>query len=756
VRVRVLLAAAALAVLGAWFAPAPLRAQAPPTDRPEVVAVDFEGNSAFSRALLRSAIVTAPTRCRAALLLPLCAFGLARDRDYLDPKVVRADSLRLVVFYYERGYRGASVAWRTEPEDRGVRVVFNIREGELTRVESVVAESADGEELPRGITDDLPLVAGGPFDLRLYEAARDTLRMRLLERGYARAEVLAGSFVPRSPGAGAEVRYDIIAGPRARFGPIEVLGAQKVSPTVVRRMLTFRPGDVYRSSALLRSQRNLFSLDIFKHAEMRPQLDAEPDTIVPVLVQVNEGATHRVRVGVGLTTDEALNAEGRWASRNFLGGARSLEVRGRVSNVLANELSLLFPWAMSIEGGIYDDLSGSLGVDFVQPWIFGPLNTLGAGAVLERRSVPGVFVRTVRGGYLSFSRALGRGTTVTLGYRPEYTKLETEGDLLFCVNFVACEYEDIQLLRTPHWLAPVTLLFVRDHSNSLLAPTHGTILRLEAEHARPGWTGSEFAYTRALLDLSAYEDLVPGLVLAARIRAGGAWDGEAPDDGAGLGLHPQRRFFAGGANSVRGFAQYGLGPRVLTVDAADVLARPAGTVNGRPGGAGCTAQAINAGECNPGGLRRQDFEVRPVGGAALLEANLELRFPLYGEKLRAAAFVDAGQVWRSRPAGGWRSVLDDMVWSPGIGFRYFSAAGPIRVDIGYNTQGAIDLPVVTTEVCAVTPDGGCEPIEEGRTYDPAELRNTPRLRPLALPYTWNREAGFLDRLQLHISIGQAF
>jgi hypothetical protein len=92
-------------------------------------------------------------------------------------------------------------------------------------------------------------------------------------------------------------------------------------------------------------------------------------------------------------------------------------------------------------------------------------------------------------------------------------------------------------------------------------------------------------------EISAYHDPFSGVVIATRLRSG--WARAVGEPGEGLGLHPQKRFFAGGPNSVRGFAQYRLGPKLLTVDAARVLTRPA-----EQGGAGCTAHEINAGDCD--------------------------------------------------------------------------------------------------------------------------------------------------------------
>src|SRR5690606_27994448 len=136
----------------------------------------------------------------------------------------------------------------------------------------------------------------------------------------------------------------------------------------------------------------------------------------------------------------------------------------RISNIVVEPLQ---PLPMFEDcTGIYCDAAGSLSLDFSQPWFFHPQNTFGAGLFLERFTLRDVYVRTSRGGYLSFSRTFGTGGVASIGYRPELTKLESDGDLIFCVNFIVCEEREIDVLRASHWLAPLAISVGLDRSNS--------------------------------------------------------------------------------------------------------------------------------------------------------------------------------------------------------------------------------------------------------------------------------------------------
>ena len=121
-----------------------------------------------------------------------------------------------------------------------------------------------------------------------------------------------------------------------------------------------------------------------------------------------------------------------------------------------------------------------------------------------------------------------------------------------------------------------------------------------------------------------------------------------------------------------------------------------------------------------------------MGGQNAVIANLELRFPISGEVFQGATFLDLGRVWTDSPAGsrfGW-------AWAPGLGIRYMSPVGPLRLDVGYYTGGSEEL-VVVSDV-----DGQIVLLEDSN--------GMPAL------FDYDPYSDFLSRLQFHISIGQAF
>lgn len=714
--------------------------------RPEVADVRFEGNEAFPSDSLAWAIVTRGTECRSVLFEPFCWAGaeFAIRRAYLPRREFPLDQLRLQVWYQRRGYREASIDTATVVgEDGRVRVTFLVDEGRPVLVDTIAYVGAedvvDAPDLFRG----LPLAVGDPLSDIAADAARDTLTRRLANLGYARVEVLRSFFIPRADPYAAEVTFDIATGPRSHYGHVSVEGIEHLSESTVLRTLQFRSGNLYRRDQLQDAQARLFGLEIIRSATVTPDFAAASDSIVPVSVTIQEGDPHRVRSGAGWSTSECLDLESRWVSRNFRGGGRRLQVRGRVANILARDFQdLLCPDSGK---GAFASLNWIASVDFAQPWIFSTRNSFQASLYAERQSVPDAFIRKAVGLSLALTRAIGPRTPLTLSYRPDLSRLEA-AELLFCTSFLVCTSDDIGILQGANWMAPVGLNFTRDRTNNILNPSRGYSMVVDLEHAEP-WTGSNFSYTRLQGEVSSFARFLDGAVLAGRIRAGvvhaGAF-GELLSDRGGVEIvHPQKRFYAGGANSVRGYPQGRLGPRVLYTPLNNLLGS---------GGSGCVPGSILDLTCDATALDDGLFQPRPTGGTTVLEGNLEARFSL-GRTVQGALFTDFGQVWGDRST----VALGTIRVTPGFGVRYLSPIGPLRLDLAYRTSGGESLSVVTNQVRAFMPGvdrPGDRLVVNGVATDYVATKALAVLGPRVLFDDF--PARSLRRWQLHISIGQAF
>jgi outer membrane protein insertion porin family len=752
--------------------PAEIGAQAAPIGPLEVRNLDFEGNTAFPDDSLRFAIVNRETECK-PILLPLCLIGIdfAFDREYLVRRELENDQTRVRLYYWMRGYPDAAVDTTVSygPNDvPEVRLTFHVSEGEPVLV-SALTFTGDNP-LPEGeLLGSLPLQVGDIFSRIRYDEAYDSLVTRLRNEGYVHADVFRSSFVPAGSHQ-AQITFDVDAGPRARIGPLDirVSGPAELSLDVVRRMLPFTEGDLYSEANLRQGQRNLYGLEIVRNALIAAdtvRMAAGPDTLVPLIVQVGTNTLHRVRTGGGWNWADCLSAESRWVSRNYLGGAERLQVSGKISNLLADQLhDDICPLSGIDEFG---GLNWSLTTELNLPRLFSPRNSFSTSLVLERQSVTDVFIRQSVGMNAVLTRSLAVRMPLALSYRPQRTKLEAAA-VFFCTSLLVCNPEDVDVLQAPNWLSPAGAAISIDRTNNLLNPSAGYLAHFDTEVAS-FLTLSDFAYTRLAGDVSNYIEFAPRSIFAWKLRGG--WIGAASFvdfETASDVIHPQKRFFAGGASSVRGFPQNRLGPRVLTVDPADLLGYAVGTPADTVLVGACSAPSIADFTCDASPLGDDAFTPRPTGGTRFFEGSVEARLPL-ATSFQAALFLDFGQVWAERTDVDFGK----LEWTPGMGVRYFSPIGPLRVDVAYRGRGGELLPVVTPRLRPYQPgvDAKDDRVEvplrdgEGREVkdangDPATYRvpwvplsDLALLTPRVL---FGDQSSFFRRLQLHFSIGQAF
>jgi len=743
---------------------------------PEVTSVEFVGNETFPRDSLIRAIVTTETECRSWVMWPFCALlGWGERRSELRERDVPLDVQRLERWYQLRGFREVDVEAETALEVKGLgpdgesravvrrtasrppvrvsaatgdlqetaTVLFTIREGRPILADSIgyVSPEDFGVE---DLLDDLPIRPGDRWSTLALDATRDTLLRRLRNRGYPYADVLRQTVLPQGEPYHAHVTFEIEPGVEASYGDIRVEGTRSLDESTVLRTLPFRSGDPYRADQLFEGQARLFGLEIVRNARVERDTMASreqsiPDSIVPLYVQVTEGDPYRVRVGTGFNSEECVSTEARWTSRDFFGGGRVFQLRGRVANIFTES----FDPCKAIAQEEFAELTWLAAVDFSQPWIFSTRNSFSTSLYGERQSVPDIFIRQAFGLQLALVRAVGPRTPLTLSYRPELSRLDA-AEVLLCTGFLICSREDIEILTGTRRLAPIGLNLTRNLANSLLNPTEGYRLVVDLEHAA-AWTGSEFRYNRAVVEGSWYSRLTPVSVFASRLRGGWVGWGEfdAGQEVTSI-VHPQKRFYAGGANSVRGFGQSRLGPRVLLVDDPTDLLSP-DYVGAVPE---CQPDDIVGLTCDASDRTAGIYDPRPIGGTRVIEGNLEIRFGL-GREFEFVTFGDFGQVW-----GADQTVaLTDLEFTPGVGVRYLSPVGPIRVDVGYNFRGGERLAVVTQQIeayagdCAAPGAPACLRVPSGGTEVVIPCNQTIVHKHATIPLSISTTGSFVGHIQ---------
>ena len=710
----------------------------------EVTALRFEGNEVFSDRVLSASIMTRPTECRGLLLAFFCWSGssFAVDQRFLGPREFERDVVRLRLFYYRHGYREALITPTLNRTGEGVQITFRIEEGMPVLIDSLAFNGLD-PPADLDLLDDLPVRMGEPLDQMALGAARDSLTIRLRNAGYAHAEVLLDILIPAAQPYGARVNFNVFKGTPARFGPISIEGNERVDQGVILGMIPFREGSAYDAELVFDARRNLYGMEVFSNVAVTEELDAQPDSVIPVSVTVVEGDIHRYRAGAGWSTADCVNGEASWTSRNFSGGGRRLQFLGRLSNILNSPLNSTL--CRDAGSGPYGRYNWSLSAQFSQPRLFSLRTTFAANVFWERQSLPDLFVRQSLGVDLSLTRGGAAGRSQTIFFQPTTGKLDA-ADIFFCSSFLVCDLEGIEVLQSSNWLSPVGIRFAHEEVGQGFSPALGYSLGVEIEHASR-LTGSDFAYNLAVGEASGLREFRDGWVVAGRLRGGWLGAGGFGALGREVGseiAHPQKRFYAGGATSVRGFAHNQLGPRVLFVGVETLLGAAAG------GTAPCTPDQIIDYSCDPRTLDDDRFTSNPTGGSRLLEGNVEVRFPLSSGDWQGTVFLDFGQVW----SGDTSQDPARLEWAPGMGVRYFTAIGPLRLDLAYRLSGGEEQRVLTSGIRPYHPD--VDHPEERIAAAPDFVRSG-RLEILPHPVLYGESADWsLSRLQLHLSLGQVF
>ncbi|MBI1389775.1 MAG: BamA/TamA family outer membrane protein [bacterium] len=181
--------------------------------------------------------------------------------------------------------------------------------------------------------------------------------------------------------------------------------------------------------------------------------------------------------------------------------------------------------------------------------------------------------------------------------------------------------------------------FEWDASDDLLDPTRGGRLNVSTEPFY-GTLGSNLLFFKNYLKYGHYFELAsrPELIAAARIGLGSIVG--APSDS----LPADERFYAGGGGSIRGYPYQTVSPLIGN---------------------------------------------DPIGGRSIIELSFELRWRL-SQSIGLVFFVDGGDAFESSVP----DFSDNLLWGTGVGFRYFTPIGPVRLDVGVplNRRPGIDDP----------------------------------------------------------------
>jgi len=610
----------------------------------------------------------------------------------------RKDEQNIADLYKSNGFRDVKVTTVVNRDYQGkagdVAVTVTIVEGRQWLVNALEVRGVD-EKTRHEISQNLASIAGEPFAEANLARDRNYLLSYYSSRGFASAGVET-DWKPAAEPYRANVVYTIASGSQQSVRGVIVTGLSHTRRSLVDRTIAIHAGDPLSPVDQLNSQQRLYNLGVFARVDTAIEDPDGDEDHKYMLYSFDEADRYQMILGLGAqvanfgtpstTTLAAPGGTTGFSPQvsldlrrvDFLGLGHTISLKGNYSTIEKRaSLSYLQPRLHNIQG-----------LDATYALVYD--NTLDVRTFAAKREEGSVQISD------KFSKSL-------------------TGLVKFAYRRVSVSDVVIPVLLVPQLLQPVRIGMMsanlaQDRRDNAANPTRGIYNTVDVGVAG-SFFGSQRSFARILLRNATYYRIGTHIVLARQTRLGiiepfSVGQGVAAQEAVPL----PERFFGGGADSLRAFSFNQAGPRDI------------GTL--APGGPASPATGF------------------PLGGNALLFNNIELRFPLFGENIQGVLFHDMGNVYDSLSAISFRyrqrnlQDFDYAAQAPGIGLRYKTPVGPLRLDLAY----------------ALNP-----PAYNGFGGTPVQLLQcNPNLAASALPSYCQSTRQSLGHIQFFFSIGQTF
>lgn len=523
--------------------------------------------------------------------------------------LARDDHARLVATLFETARYGGvvdiTVAGRplhsigsTETVGKGdtpVPVVIRIDPGNVFTFGKVAIAGGNGRVDHGAVASRVGLVPGEVGRSTIVLDAENALVAAWGEVGHPYPKIAGRQVIADHETNTVDVTLKVDPGPEAVFGTVTLKGAEQIDPDFLIRHADIPVGSPFDTRQLERARRNLRRLEALGGILIRPAKRLEPGGRVPITIEISERKRHIIGGGVIFSSTEGVEVQGYWKHRNFLNQGETLGLEAAIGRIF--------------EADDLENLDARAAIGFHKPGVFSPHTDLDlkTGFIQED---PDPYHREA---FFLQSLVSERWTdqlTLSAG---------AELDLSWIDDAFGSEY---------YTLLGVPLTAEYDTRDDPLDATRGMFARLYGEPFVDAESGAVFFKSDAELRYYYSVDDDGRLVIATRGLIGTLAGASLVD------IPAHRRFYAGGAGSVRGYDLYDIGPQIF--------------------GFGAT------------------------GGRSKVEGSLEARFRAT-DSIGLVAFLDAGLVSSKPTFAG----TDEFQAGAGAGLRYFTPVGPLRLDVAF-------------------------------------------------------------------------
>ncbi|MBV9573169.1 MAG: BamA/TamA family outer membrane protein [Acidobacteriales bacterium] len=552
----------------------------------------------------------------------------------------------IVALYRDAGYEDVKVEPRVVDHEPKVDINFEITEGARTVVQTWQLEG--NEHIPlKKITHDqeFRLYPGSPFSTRRLADDRNRIAAEYLDRGYLNVDVKSTVTRQADPHK-VDVLFAVTEHQQVRISKVLLMGQRHTRRALIETAASVSSEAAMSESTLLQGESQLYDTGIFDWSSVGPRRPINIQTEEEALVKVHEAKRNTLTYGFGI---EIARRGGNVPTGTVavpglptigLGNAKIApsestftSPRGTIEYTRRNIRGLGETGAISLLGARLDQRALLTYTDpHFRRSAWGSLFSLSA----ERSSENPLFTARLGDASLQFERPIDHNKTTTLQIRYDFNKTVLTN--LLVPQLVLSRDTNVRLST----LSSTIIHDTRDRPLDAHRGVYGTLdLRIT-----PTGLGSSANFAR-LLGQYAYYRPIRHIVWANSARLGLA----APF--AGSFVPTSQLFFSGGGTTLRGFSINAAGPQRIV---------PFCTNPNTP--STCTNITV------------------PVGGQQLVILNSELRFPLAViENLGGVVFYDGGNVYSHV---NFRQFVNDYSNTVGIGLRYNTPVGPVRIDVGRN------------------------------------------------------------------------
>jgi outer membrane protein assembly factor BamA len=572
------------------------------------------------------------------------------SRGKYSQELVRKSVNNLKAVYESEGFSSAQVAPDVRNSGGNVYVTFVVSEGPRDVVASLRVEGADTFPASQYAPHGLRIVAGQPYSGAHVVADRTEIMANYLRAGYLTASFReTGAAVSKSEPHQIDVVYHIYEGPRVLTGDVITLGREHTQQTLINRDIAdLRPERPLTETSLLASGSKLYDhTGVFDWAEVDPKRQITTQTVEDALVKVHEAKRNSITYGFGF---EVINRGGSIPSGTV--ALPNLPPVGLPSNFKTSETTFYGPrgtfeytrnnvrgkaesLSLTAFAGRLDQRLAAYYLDPSFRWTSWKTTT---SLSYETNQENPIFSSQEELGGFQIQRSLDTAQKNILFFRYSYSHTNITHVLIDAL--VPQQDRNIRL-------STLAANLTRDTRDNPLDEHSGVLDSIEVDF-NTSKLGSNVDFAKLTGQAAIYREKFHDIVWAESIRIGLA----QPFNGSFVPL--SQTFFTGGGNSLRGFPLDGAGPQ------NSVSICPNGTPS-------CS---------NPEQIRV------PAGGNEELIINSEARIPVPIKKgLTVVPFYDGGNVF---PRIGFHQFTALYSNNVGLGLRYATPVGPIRIDVGQN------------------------------------------------------------------------